>query len=293
MGFDVIVTLLGLALGVIAIAVRRDRFIGTTLIAPSRWMIIAICCLIAVILYCSLGNATPSTAEALRYLAATSTFCPLMAILGAKRPQNIGWQWIVGTLWIVLILPVGEMFFLWRGGAMDVGPARSWLLVILLFVGLTNYSLTKFVVPAIFATVGQGLLLLAHLPIVGRESERGFLIGCLLIVAAIGLAWFQTRSQPSNGGWSLVWTEFRNVFGLVWGLRVMERVNSTAKLCNWSNELTWFGFTQDGPQENDGNSPDQTKEREEVERSMRTLLRRFVSAEWIDRRHGTSESIEN
>lgn len=280
MPIDVIVTLLALVIGIVVVASRRKRFEGTTLVAPSRWTLVAIASLIAVTAYGSVSEVTPSTLRALRYIAASGTFCALMAILGAKRPQNVGWQWIVATLWIVLILPVGEMFLLWKGGTLDIGAARSWLLVILMFVGLTNYALTKFGFPALLATLGQGFLLLPHLPILGKELEHHYSIGGMLISAAIGVAWWQTQNVPSHGGWSLVWTEFRNAFGLVWGLRVMERVNSTAKLCSWANELMWFGFTE---QENE-NDASQAKEREEVERAMRTLLRRFVSSDWIERR---------
>ena len=67
-----------------------------------------------------------------------------MAILGAKRPQNIGWQFIVGSLWIVLILPAADNVLLWRGGQLNIGAVREWFLTVLLFVGLSNYLLTRY-----------------------------------------------------------------------------------------------------------------------------------------------------
>lgn len=269
------------------IALRLRRFEGTTLVSPSRWSIFALSLLFTVEIYGSATGASAtslSTQIAMRYLAATASFCPLIAVLGAKRPQNIGWQLIVATFWVVLILPVGEMFVLWQGGAMDVGPARRWLLVILMFVGLTNYALTRFGFAALLFTVGQSFMLLPHLPIVGRETDWSFSAGCLLSVAAAGLVWWQTVVRRTAGGWDVVWLEFRNAFGLVWALRVMERVNSTAQLSHWKRELTWFGFVtapSGDYQSVDSGPVKRDTESLEVARAMRTVLRRFVSPEWI------------
>ncbi len=55
--------------------------------------------------------------------------------------------------------------------------------------------------------------------------------------------------QPMHGSFDVgrrydrVWTDFRDLFGTVWSLRVMERVNETARLQQWNWELTWSGFT--------------------------------------------------
>ncbi len=43
-----------------------------------------------------------------RYLVAITTFLPGMAVLGAKRPQHWGWQFIVATLWVTLAWPALE-----------------------------------------------------------------------------------------------------------------------------------------------------------------------------------------
>lgn len=230
---------------------------------------------------------SPSTQAAIRYLASTSTLCPLMAVLGAKRPQDVGWQFIVATLWLTLILPVLEMFLLWKGGAMDVGPMRSWLLLILLLVGITNYLLTRFAIAATMYTIGQALLLLTHLP--GHAAwAPHFVVGGYLIVGACWLFFFNTRRMQESGGWNLVWTEFRNSFGLVWGLRVMERVNEAARVCEWERELTWFGFANSESREGRSHEGKASAQKQvEVERTMRTTLRRFVSPEWIERRHGS------
>ena len=273
----------------IVLLLRRPRLAGTTLVAPATWMLFALVVLSLTFLAETVMQPTPSASAAIRYLAGTCTLCPLMAVLGAKRPQNTGWQFIVGTLWLVLILPVGEMFILWTGGAMDVGSMRSWFLLILLLVGVTNYLLTRFAIVALLGTVGQSLLLLPHLP--GQVTwEPHFVVGATLIVSACCLLCWSTQRTRTGGKWNLVWIEFRDWFGLVWGLRVMERINEAARLCEWERELTWFGFEENDSQEE---SPDREQvesmdqKQIEVERTMRTTLRRFVSPEWIEQRHGS------
>lgn len=255
---------------------RRSRFVGTTLVAPFRWTALSVLAVGVVELLTGWSSWNTSSISAWQYAAATSTFCPLVAVLGAKRPQNIGWQFIVASLWGVLVLPVAEMLVLWRGGDLDEGPARRWFVLILLGVGLSNYMLTRFGFAALLATVGQALLLLPRLPFSLPVPSWHFTGGSICLAIAIAVAWLQTRVPPRGGGWDLVWRDFRNAFGIVWGLRVMERLNTTAKVAAWQSELTWYGFTD----------VDQKAELElrERDRAVRTLLRRFVSNEWIDRR---------
>jgi hypothetical protein len=53
---------------------------------------------------------------------------------------------------------------------------------------------------------------------------------------------------------------------------VIERINTAASQCGWQARLGWRGWTIEG-------QPPPA-----LERSLRMLLRRFVSPEWIDRR---------
>ena len=263
-------------LAMFAIALRWRRFDGTTLRAPAIWTLLSLGCFAGIELLISLTALSDTVSPALRYVASASTFCPLMALLGAKRPQDVGWQWIVLTLWIVLILPVGETLLLWQGGTLDIGPFRKWLLVILMLVALGNYGLTRFGFASLLAVSGQALLLQPNLPF-GITWQPGQLFGMALLCAAMWLAFLQTRPRNDEGNWNTVWLDFRNAFGLVWSLRVMERLNATSRLRRWETELGWFGF--DRLTAMDGKDA-------EVERAVWTVLRRFVSPEWIQKRLG-------
>lgn len=279
-----VVDLLAIGVAIVSIWHRRDRFKGTTLVAPAAWAVGSLAILGVVDLMVATNLALSSaTLDAWRYLAMTSVFCPLMAVLGAKRPQHRGWQWIVLSLWVVLALPVGEAVLLWNGGTLDIGPFRQWMIVILVVVGLGNYGLTRFSLATVIAAGGQLALFYPSLPIVGGPNVSTWSWGIWLISAAIVLAWWQTRRAPTGDSWDGLWIDFRNAFGLVWGLRVMERINATSRICDWNVELGWYGFQTEVPF---GESAG------ELERTFRTLLRRFVSPEWIKAHHGNLPSYD-
>ncbi len=261
------------------LASRRAVLAGTTLSEPFWWSIFSLVSLLLAELFVHYSEIVDtSTAESARYVAAVTTFCPLMAVLGAKRPQNKGWRFIVVSLWIVLVLPTAEPLLLWRAGQLDIGPIREWFLVVLLLVGLSNYLPTRLALTSLLLTAGQIVLLTGHLPF--SLTGAPVVVGVGFLFAGIAVGWRQPATPPS-GGWNAVWTDFRNAFGAVWGLRVMERVNATAQLCHWDVRLRWHGFDMLNVGED---SQSHVQQEAEIARTMRTTLRRFVSTEWIDRR---------
>ena len=80
------------------------RLRGTTLRAPCGWSVLSLLIIVAAEVLIDLLR-LGAAAATVRYLAATTTLCPLIGLLGAKRPQDRGWQFIVATLWVVLALP--------------------------------------------------------------------------------------------------------------------------------------------------------------------------------------------
>ena len=273
---QLIAELLLTGMAMCAVAMRWSRFSGTTLRAPAVWTLISLASLLVIELIIELAGLSDSVPVALRYVGSASTCCPLMALLGAKRPQDVGWQWIVVTLWIVLVLPVGETLVLWQGGALEIGPFRKWFLVILMLVAIGNYGLTRFALPVLLCVLGQAVLLQPHLPLV-IDVPGGRLSGFALVCFGICVAFGQTRRRGKSDGWNTVWIDFRNAFGLVWSLRIMERLNATSRLSDWDAQLGWFGFERFESME---------EHNLEFERAVRTLLRRFVSPEWIHARLG-------
>jgi hypothetical protein len=99
------------------------------------------------------------------------------------------------------------------------------------------------------------------------------------------LAWLSRRPTQA-ASWDRLWIDFRNTFGAVWGLRVMERFNVALRANDCALQLTWHGLE---PEQSDpaGSSVSLRPEIETaVARHLRPLLRRFVSDAWIASRIG-------
>jgi hypothetical protein len=256
---------------------RWPKIRGTTLIAPWVWASISLVTLSAVELAIALlGEPLPAWAPAARYAADMSTFTPIMALLGAKRPQDRGWQWIVLTLWAILCQPAAE--WLLFGGVAEIHPARFWFQMILIVVGATNGIGTRNWPASALFCGGQVLLLLpyhsADPPLAAGSAAFWGLAGIFLSLVSL-TATGSAQRNPS-GSLDRVWLDFRDEFGVVWALRILERINASARMYDWPVQLTWQGLR--GREFAPAEIPPL------VEESFRTLLRRFVSAEWIDER---------
>ncbi len=276
---------MGLAVVATAIVgITRTRRRGTTLVAPANWCLVSLGLVVTVEAWLYLRPVGASEA-AWRYLAAVSTFCPIMAMLGAKRPQDRGWQFIVASLWIVLALPATQDLVFSPGGRLHLHAAWRWFLAILIIMSLANYLPTRFGLSAVLACLGQAVLLREQSPFMAAAPERGETSwGILLLAVSILWARASIAREPATApGWNRVWKDFRDCFGVVWALRITERVNQSARDYRWSIRLTWPGFVlADEPT----GLPDRSAFSPQVELSLGTLLRRFVSQEWIDTRMG-------
>jgi hypothetical protein len=278
-----------IALGLIAVVslgwlFRPAR--ATTLAAVWGWSAIAMASVFAVELAIALSRTMhQEPCGTLRFAAAAATFCPLVALLGAKRPQDRAWQLIVLSFWVILALPAAQAWLLRPDQPMAVHPIWSWFLVVLIFVGASNYLPTRYAIPSLLAAAGQAILVWRQLPWGGGSAENTAidwmpvlglgLLATAAAVAAFGWPWkLDTAREPIER----LWRDFCDQFGVVWGLRVAERINTTAVQHGWEVRLTWRGVTRaDG-------SPLVSPPPAELEQALRPLLSRFVSADWIERR---------
>jgi len=249
------------------------RLRRTTLVAPIAWTAVAVVTLFyALYTHTLAGTYTP-------YTVAVMLIAPTLAVLGAKRPQNGAWQFIVLTLVGVLLMPVVQA---WAFGdrTPHVHSLFRWVIVVHIFIGVVNYLPTRFAGPALLFGLTQTLAAAGFFP---WDSPRWALAWALVpwcLTAAIGSAWFIAR-RPSRfaPGLDRLWHDFRNAYGLVWGLRIAERLNAAAAKHGWPVEFAWSGMLlREGTTELD---PDV---RHRIEREMRSHLRRFVSHDWIVQR---------
>ncbi len=262
---------------------------GTTLRAPLVWAVIAWAAILLTA-WMTLWGTPSSGKQTLRYLAACTSLCPAMALFGAKRPQDQGWQFVVATLWIVLAIPAAQRWAFSPRSGFELHPAWCWFLLLLIGVSVTNYLPTRYALGAVLAGVAQLLLFRDSMSGLSRSASPvaaavNPTLALVLFFLAIGWVAYQNRStRPTAGGWNRVWLDFRDQFGAVWALRVMERINHAARQAGRGEVLHWQGFV--GPPLRPGET---AGERDPLETTVRMLLRRFVSPEWIADRIQSAE----
>jgi len=261
------------------------RLRGTTLTAPCLWVTAAALSLAAAALLET--RLEGINLAAVRYAAAVSTLCPMMAVLGAKRPQDRGWQWVVLTLWIVLIWPAAQAVLLPVGVRLELFVAWKLFLWALIAVGLLNYLPTGNWLAALLVAVGQVLLLHEHIGLLNLATSHAvsiialgyFCLAAVLVSLASNQrdAKYRSSALPprhsSLAAHTMDWRTFRDNFGAMWALRVLGRVNQAAELRGWPMRLNWAGFS------NVSDQNPTTEQLAELEVTLASLRRRFVEVE--------------
>jgi hypothetical protein len=282
----------------------RNRLRKTTLLGAWLWGAVALGAW-AVTFFVTevLGVVSPGAADQMWLASAVLLVCPLIAVLGARRPGSRVWGlFIVAPLAVVLDLPAVTA---WNR---DFHPAPLRLEVpmlagygLVLLMGAGNYLGTRFALPALLAAAAMLLVpvsmsslhwLPASFP---ARATATLLLGIAVWMAAIARRKAARRGgslTPSSipigeGGaraatrFDRLWNDFRDLYGIVWARRVMDRVNDAAVHEGWPVRLHLHGFAGLEPAPPPSLAPDQFQQ---IERTLRWLLRRFVDPEWIDER---------
>ncbi|MDP7019539.1 MAG: hypothetical protein QGG36_27325 [Pirellulaceae bacterium] len=270
-----------MAAGWFVLARRRGSLAGTTLTAPWAWTAVAWTVVCGV--EAAAARSPASYWESWRFVAATGLFTPIVALLGAKRPQDRGWVFVVATLWGIAALPAGENWVAHPGQALEVGDARGWFLLAMILLGLIVLAPTRHLLGAIALAAAQLALLKPHLPVPLPDSF-GPSWGVSLLGVAVLSGFWSTRplsplSAARRSSLDRTWLRFRNAFGLLWGLRVVERMNAVGRRQGWRSQLSWQGFRD---RQSGRLQAVPEAERAAVQIALTNLLRRFVSPDWLD-----------
>jgi hypothetical protein len=268
----------------------RRRLRGTTLIAPWCWTFTAIAAVGASEAWLS---AASGPAEAwtthVRYVAATATHAGLIAVLGARRPQDRAWQLIVATLLVLLTWPAAAAWLYRPDRALELHSAWKGFHMLLIGLAFFNGMPTRHWPTAALWTAGQVLLLAAYVP----DFAFGWLttavpaagIRGLMGVAALCLAQFLwgldvPRARRSLSPTDRLWCDFRDAFGALWALRVLEGFNAAAAMYSWEARMTWAGLRNTAAALTAAPAVLSSAMRQTLD----NLLRRFVNAAWIAER---------
>jgi hypothetical protein len=210
---------------------------------------------------------TDKTDGSLRYLALCMTAAAGIAVLGARRPHVAAWDVVVAGLLAVMLLPLAENLFL---GTPVLAGLRVIFLGAALAVAVLNYAPTCFAVPAwLVAVICSGeFLAFAGVDAIGPSLLDGLHLG-MLVVPWLGLACWKYR-RFHRSVIDQLWHDFRDSFGLFWGLRVRDQYNRSAANAGWPGFLTWRGWEQ-------GKDPSPTADQEkEMQALFIALCKRFV-----------------
>jgi hypothetical protein len=218
----------------------------------------------------------------LAYLCTLTALAGLISVFNARSPGAGAWAVLNALLVVVFLIPWLETLGLGRdhSGLARLRLAAPWSIFYALLVaaGVTNYLPTRFGPAAFWLAIGftsEGAGLVSS---VDQTAWRAMLwpVGPWTIAGAAAAAESRARTRPSAANdLDRTWLWFRDAWGVVWAIRVMERFNRSAEANGWPLRLTWTGAVPAGPT---GEPPAS----EEVTATLKGLLRRFADGSRLD-----------
>ncbi len=220
------------------------------------------------------------------YWSAILACCPLISVLGAKRPTSRVWNWFI-ILPLIAVLGWPAVTVLVRYPdlvALKIQAPVYIGFVLVLVMGIGNYMGSRYGLSAFFIGVAVILSLwpMSNSYLGDHDSVtrlRGF---ASLFCGFAVLHGFRQSIRPSldESRFDKVWFDFRDAFGIVWSIRIQDRINQTAVKEKWCVRLGTEGFVWEDEAPSD--KREHTEER--LRHTLYWLLRRFVDPIWIDER---------
>lgn len=240
------------AIAVCAVQIHRLRRAtsGTTAESPRRWCLLAIiACTVTAVLRISCDDIR--LGSGLQYFAAVMLLTPFVSVLGARQPGANAWPWFV-VLPMTVVLQWPSLTELSAGNADSPIVVPTPTVIGFLFVltmGAGNYFGTLNTTPMLAAAAGILFILSGVTEIVSNAPAWSFTAGCCCL-AFSGLLipghFFVLHPHDSTDEvrHAALWKDFRDIYGIVWAKRLMDRINLFAQRESWSVEMTLDGFQQ-------------------------------------------------
>jgi hypothetical protein len=272
----------------------------TTAAGALCWAVVAVlACLVTAVCHLEMVTVTPRIGSVMQYLSAVLLLTPLIHILGARRPGITAWPWFV-VLPLIMVLQwpaVSELMGDNSDAAIRIPSPTVIGFLLVLLMGSGNYFGTACTSSMLCSATGATLIVLPVTEWVAFSEEWLFLLGCTMLAIAAALLPRQFfREDTADLTPSELWSDFRDLYGIVWAKRVMDRVNQFAEREHWDVRMTLDGFhsvpTEPEDMENSGvNSQAPESDAQSVPvvpaaRSWQVLcwvLRRFVEPEFLRR----------
>ncbi len=306
-----------LCVAAIRLAAARSALRHTTLAPAAAWGVAGLAMWAAGTLGRAVG-VPPALADAWDHLTVSVLLAPPLTVLGARRPTTRVWTvFVLLPMLVILNWPV--LARLWAqswSSPLELTPVATVGFWLVLVMGFGNYLLTIWSGPALLAGAALALQVVALVP---QWRPAGFGPIAMRSVAADAFAvsilwaeWIARRrlvpllNDPSRSAIERLWVEFSECFGLVWSVRIAERLNRTAAQEGWPVRFEPFRIVaagEDGAPQGGGHDAERPSVaaeeplvtgavRAEIEHALRWLLRRFVDPPWLDARLGRGERLQ-
>jgi hypothetical protein len=247
------------------------------------------------------GLVDPAARSSARLAVAALSLCPIMSLLGAKRPQHGVWQFIVASLAGIVALPAASAALVRPGSFPDVHPLQRWFMLALALVAAVNFAATRHGAAAGLVAIGQLILMRQFMPFVEAGGHPDAVVdasAAALVAAGAAIAAAQSwlwpvrlvtardqvaqmsagpARQTDAAAFGAAYLALRETLGAAWTLRIAERFNAVAESRGWPCRLRFDGLHV-------GGDPEDRQWHADAVRTGRALLLRFVSPGWI-RRH--------
>ena len=225
------------------------------------------------------------------YAAAVTALCPFVAVLGSRRPGNGAWiGFVVIPLCAVLEWPALSTLAvsgLDRPLALQTPALMCGFVVIVLATG--NYLGTRSTIGVLLiaTAISVAMISCSEQTNVASRAQLRLIASICMTFGVISATWLARRAeQRAEIGVHRLWSDLRNLIGTVWTHRLQERFNHFAHGKGLPIEMRAWGLVDE-----DGNFVNEVSD--EVERTLRWLLKRFVDPPWIDARlSGTGQEVD-
>jgi hypothetical protein len=232
-------------------------------------------------------------AERFTYLSVLTLLAALGSVLNARTPGEKAWAVLMTLLVVVFLIPWLEDQTRLRHATLmlPLHLDAPWSIFYGLFVAVavTNYLPTRFGWAAAAAGALFILEYLALTPVPWLASRRA-VIGswtAWTLALVLALARFGARRAPqARSNCERLWFWFRDNWGVVWAMRVLERFNRATEVSHWPVRLTWFGLVPLPQQPSSLPPPGPDK----LEPIFRNLLKRFAESWCLDEVTKTANS---
>ena len=219
---------------------------GTTAAGAISWAFMAaLACLVTAVCHLEMMIVTPRIGSVIQYLSAVLLLTPLIHILGARRPGISAWPWfVVVPLIMVLQWPVlSELMGDNSDAAIRIPTPTVIGFLLVLLMGSGNYFGTACTSSMLCGAMGTAMIVLPVTEWVAFSEQWLFLPGSMMLAMAAALLprRFFCRDNASLTP-ARLWSDFRDLYGIVWAKRVMDRVNQFAERECWDVRMTLEGF---------------------------------------------------